>query len=185
VRDVLSPELLARMQAATREAAARMTAAHPSGLRYSFNSHSNLHKKEWCDLIELPTTAPILESIFQSKNYWVWGAGGDFSLPGTFEYQRLHRDIGKSDFPDTGGKLTIWDLPPFSVTLNFPMVDFTSDVGPIRQIPGTHTTRESPPAVEDEPEWMKLSTVLGLEAGGVVIRDLRAWHGGTPNLSDR
>ena len=40
------------------------------------------------------------------------------------------------------------------------MVDFENDVGPIRQIPGTHMTREMPPEVADEPEWMKLSTVL-------------------------
>ncbi len=55
------------------------------------------------------------------------------------------------------------------------MVDFENDVGPIRQIPGTHMTREMPPEVADEPAWMKLSTVLGLRAGGVVFRDLRAW----------
>ena len=44
-------------------------------------------------------------------------------------------------------------------------------------------TREAPPKVADEPDWMKLSTVMGLKAGGVVFRDLRAWHGGTPNVS--
>ena len=37
-------------------------------------------------------------------------------------------------------------------------------------------TREAPPKVADEPDWMKLSTVMGLKAGGVVFRDLRAWH---------
>ena len=134
--------------------------------------------------MDLPTTTPILKSIFASDNYWVWGAGGDFSLPGTFEYQRLHRDVGAGDFVDQSGRLTIWDLPPFAVTLNFPMVDFDSDVGPIRQIPGTQSTRQMPPPVSEEPTWMKLSTVLGLKAGGVIVRDLRAWHGGTPNLSD-
>ena len=30
---------------------------------------------------------------------------------------------------------------------------------------------------------MKLSTVCPAPAGSVVIRDIRAWHGGTPNLS--
>lgn len=185
VRDVLMPEQLEIMQQATAEVNAQLVAANPGLLRYSYNSHSNLHKKAWVDLVDLPTTTPILESIFHSKNYWVWGAGGDFSLPGTFEYQRLHRDLGPGDFHDPSGKLQIWDLPPFSVTLNFPMVDFDNDVGPIRQIPGTQSTRASPPLVADEPEWMKLSTVLGLKAGGVIFRDLRAWHGGTPNLSDK
>jgi hypothetical protein len=31
---------------------------------------------------------------------------------------------------------------------------------------------------------MKLSTVCPAPAGSVLIRDIRAWHGGTPNLSD-
>eukprot|EP01052_Picozoa_sp_SAG31_P047208 SAG31_NODE_9346_length_1292_cov_1.186924_2_plen_100_part_01 len=75
--------------------------------------------------------------------------------------QNLHRDIGPGDFLDPSGKIQIWDLPPYTVTINFPMVDFDNDVGPIRQIPGTQNTREAPPPVPEEPEWMKLSTVLG------------------------
>jgi len=31
---------------------------------------------------------------------------------------------------------------------------------------------------------MKLSTCCPAPAGSVLIRDVRAWHGGTPNLSD-
>jgi hypothetical protein len=31
---------------------------------------------------------------------------------------------------------------------------------------------------------MKLSTVCPAPAGSVLIRDVRAWHGGTPNLSE-
>ena len=40
------------------------------------------------------------------------------------------------------------------------------------------------PTLEEEPAWMKLSTVCPAKAGSVLIRDVRAWHGGTPNLSD-
>ncbi|MEO2183372.1 MAG: hypothetical protein ABGY43_13845, partial [bacterium] len=40
------------------------------------------------------------------------------------------------------------------------------------------------PRLMDEPEWMKLSTVCPAPAGSVLIRDIRAWHGGTPNLSN-
>ena len=39
------------------------------------------------------------------------------------------------------------------------------------------------PNLESEPEWMKLSAVCPAPAGSVLIRDVRAWHGGTPNLS--
>ena len=31
---------------------------------------------------------------------------------------------------------------------------------------------------------MRLSTVCPAPAGGILLRDVRAWHGGTPNLSD-
>ena len=55
------------------------------------------------------------------------------------------------------------------------MVDFNALNGPIRQIPGTQNTHDQPPQVGVEPEWMKLSTVMPLKAGGVIIRDLRAW----------
>ena len=89
VSDVLSPEQLQTMQNATAARIAEMTHAHPGGIRYSFNSHSNLHRQEWADLVDLPTTTPILKSIFNSDDYWCWGAGGDFSLPGTYEYQNL------------------------------------------------------------------------------------------------
>ena len=51
------------------------------------------------------------------------------------------------------------------------MVDFENDVGPIRQIPGTQNTRDPPPGIDAEPEWMKLSTVMGLKAGGVIFTE--------------
>ena len=53
---------------------------------------------------------------------------------------------------------------------------------PIRQIPGTHTNVQLPPLTGEEPEWMRLSTVVGAPAGSGVFRDHRAWHGATPNL---
>ena len=31
---------------------------------------------------------------------------------------------------------------------------------------------------------MRLSTVAPVPAGSMMIRDVRAWHGGTPNFSD-
>ena len=32
---------------------------------------------------------------------------------------------------------------------------------------------------------MKLATVCPAPAGSVLIRDVRAWHGGTPNISEQ
>ena len=57
--------------------------------------------------------------------------------------------------------------------------------GPTRQIPDTQHSRVRIPSLEEEPEWMRLSTVCPAPAGAIMIRDVRAWHGGTPNISDK
>ena len=74
------------------------------------------------------------------------------------------------------------------VTANYPLeiykdsdVGHTAFNGVTRQIPGTQHSDEIP-SLEDEPKWMKLSTTGPCPAGSVLLRDSRAWHGGTPNL---
>lgn len=171
--------------------------------RYSFGSASRsghqVHNSEWAMLIDLPTVTPILTSIFDSKDYIARGGGGEFCLPGAVDYQPLHSDMGDrrvfenkesgkefvvGSFKDPRGKLNYRDLPCPYVCCNFLMVDFTPLNGPARQIPGTQHSHEAIPGLEEEPQWMKLSTVCPATAGSVLIRDPRAWHGGTPNLSD-
>ena len=114
VRDVLEPALLARIQRAANEAILDLMADDPDcsagggagGLphRYSFGggsaSRQMLHKDEWCELIDLPTTTPILSEIFGSPDYIVGGAGGDIAMPGAIEYQGLHSDTMWSEIPD-------------------------------------------------------------------------------------
>jgi len=63
-------------------------------------------------------------------------------------------------------------------------VDSTPVNGPTRQIAGTQQSQQPIPPLDDEPEWMKLSTICPAPAGSVLIRDIRAWHGGTPNVSN-
>lgn len=87
-------------------------------------------------------------------------------------------------FKDPRGRLTYRDLPCPYVCCNYLMVDFNRINGPIRQIPGTQHSHAPIPTPDEEPEWMRLSTVCPAPAGSVVLRDVRAWHGGTPNLSD-
>lgn len=170
--------------------------------RYSFGGASltghQMHNPEWAMLIDLPTITPILTAIFGSAEYFARGGGGDFCLPGTIAYQALHSDMGDrrvidlgggrtssfGSFKDPRGILTYRDLPCPYICCNFTMVDLNEVNGPIRQIPGTQHSHERMPTLEEEPEWMKLSTVCPAPAGSVVIRDVRAWHGGTPNLSN-
>ena len=197
VRDALGADQLARMQAASERAIASLMADDPEcaagggagGLphRYSFGggsaSRHMLHVKEWCDLIDLETLTPILVEIFGSASYVVGGGGGDIAMPGAIEYQGLHSDNVWSEIPDPFGHINMRDLPAPVLTINFPMVDLTPVNGPIRQIPGSQRWRAPIPGLANEPDWMKLSTVCPAPTGCAVLRDIRAWHGGTPNLS--
>jgi ectoine hydroxylase-related dioxygenase (phytanoyl-CoA dioxygenase family) len=198
VRDALGPEQLDRMRRATERALDEMLAVDPTcaagggagGLphRYSFGSSSAsrhmMHVDEWVELVDLPTTTPILTAIFGSPNYILIGGGGDVAMPGAIEYQGLHSDNVWSELHDPTGRVSTRELPVPAVTINFPMVDLTPENGPTRQIPGTQNSRHPIPNLRDEPEWMKLSTLCPAPAGSAIFRDLRAWHGGTPNLSD-
>jgi hypothetical protein len=202
VRDALTPDQLAFLRAGCDRVIHEMMSLDRQRLgnrgshRYSFGGASltghQVHHPEWAMLMDLPTVTPILEGIFGSRDYIARGGGGDFCLPGAVEYQPLHSDMGDrqeiggftfGSFKDPRGQLTYRDLPCPFVCCNFLMVDFTRLNGPTRQIPGTQHTHAPIPALEDEPEWMKLSTVCPAPAGSVLIRDVRAWHGGTPNLS--
>jgi phytanoyl-CoA dioxygenase PhyH len=179
--------------------------------RYSYGTSSAsrqlLHEPEWASMVDLPTTTPLLSALFGGDDYWVVGAGGDLCLPGAIEYQTLHSDA-RETFELTPARLEqarrmgvelrtaadgagledrarhlVFQRTPPRVTINFLMSDLTVENGPIRQIPGTQTQPGSPPSQADEPEWMRLSTLVGAPAGAGVFRDPRAWHGATPNVS--
>lgn len=179
--------------------------------RYSYGTASAsrelLHDPVWASMVDLPTTTPILSSIFGGPGYFLRGAGGDLCLPGAIEYQNLHADV-REFFELTPARLKaaeavgiqlrrregsdeltfqtqqlIMERTPPHVTINFFMSDLTWENGPIRQIPGTQANVTKPPSLAEEPEWMRLSTLVGARAGDGVFRDNRAWHGATPNLS--
>ena len=180
--------------------------------RYSYGTSSAsrhmLHDAAWASMIDLPTTTPILSRIFATDKYRVVGAGGDLCLPGAIEYQALHSDLkeretyqlpearlrqarnlgikfkmreGSGELDHSTWQFIVERTPPM-VTINFLMTDLTWENGPIRQIPGTHSRIANPPSPAEEPEWMRLSTLVGAPAGAGVFRDSRAWHGATPNV---
>lgn len=208
IRDVLTRDQLEFLRAGVDREVRNMMAidgdraGNRGSHRYSFGSASisgqQLHNPEWAMLVHLPTVTPLVSAIFESSDYICRGGGGDFCLPGAVEYQPLHADIRDrieftdengntrtfGSFRDPRGILSLRDLPCPYVCANFLTVDFTPINGPIRQIPGTQHSREPIPSLADEPQWMKLSTVCPAPAGSVVLRDVRCWHGGTPNLSE-
>lgn len=165
--------------------------------RYSFGgssvTRSQLHRPEWQMLLDIAVVHQLVSAIFGSEDYSLRAASGDFCLPGAVHYQPLHSDIRDyvdaqqspfSAFIDPTGAMSIRDLPCPYVCVNFLPQALTPLNGPTRQIAGTQNSRQPIPTLQDEPEWMRLSTVCPVPAGGIMVRDVRAWHGGTPNLSD-
>lgn len=165
--------------------------------RYSFGgsslTRSQLHRPEWQMLLQNPVVDQLVTAIFGSDDYVLRAASGDFCLPGTLDYQRLHSDVRDwssqetspfSAFFDPEGEISIRDLPCPYVCVNFLPQDLTPLNGPTRQIPGTQKSRQPVPSLSQEPDWMRLSTVCPAPAGSIMVRDVRAWHGGTPNVSD-
>lgn len=166
--------------------------------RYSFGgssmTRSQLHRPEWQMLLEIPAVHTYLQAIFGGPDYTLRAASGDFCLPGATGYQPLHSDAADwapegimsrfSSFIDPRGRMSVRDLPSPYVCLNFLPQEVTRLNGPTRQIPGTQNSMSPIPFLDTEPEWMRLSTVCPAPAGAVMIRDVRAWHGGTPNVSD-
>ena len=101
--DALAPAQLATLRVGVDRSVAEMVADDPEmggrltarwgwePGRYSFGSTRHLHEPEFCLLIDLPTTTPVVKAIYGSDDYACWGAGGDFSIAGAVEYQPLHR----------------------------------------------------------------------------------------------
>lgn len=178
--------------------------------RYSYGTASAsrqlLHEPAWANMIDLPTTTPILTRLFGSAEYHVWGAGGDLCLPGAIEYQALHTDLRENfhismarfnqarklgidsevqdpENLDARTRQVVVERTPPMITINFLMSDLTWENGPIRQVPHTHGSAGRIPLQSEEPMWMRTSTLVGAKAGAGMIRDNRGWHGATPNLS--
>ncbi len=204
IQDMLSDAQLSTLRSGVDDVVASIVALDPDGTgnrlarRYSFGGSSStrsmLHRPEWQMLLDLDAVHAVVSAIFESDDYMLRAASGDFCLPGAVGYQPLHSDMRDfaskkespfSSFHDPRGHLNVRDLPTPYVCVNFIVSDSTPLNGPTRQIPGTHHSRAGIPTLEEEPEWMRLSTVCPAPAGAVQIRDVRAWHGGTPNVSDQ
>jgi len=203
IENILNSEQIDFLAAGCEDVIGQITALDAGGKgnrgshRYSFGgsslTRSQLHRPEWQMLLDIPAVTKLVSAIFASSDYTLRAASGDFCLPGAVDYQPLHSDIGDwvsdsktpfSAFHDPRGKVSIRDLPCPYVCVNFLPQEVTHLNGATRQIPGTQNASEPIPSLADEPEWMRLSTVCPAPAGAIMIRDVRAWHGGTPNVSD-
>jgi len=184
VQGALQSEQLQRLRRACSRVMQDIVRHDPEGLggrgpkRYSFGGSSStraqLHHAEWAELVDVPAVTQVLDAIWGSSDYACVSAGGDFCLAGAPGHQNLHSDmVGR--YAD--------EKPPM-IAVNFLVEDQTPFNGPLRQIPQTQCRhmRFAPELAEEPKEWI-LSTMCPLPAGTAIIRDLRAWHGGTPNIS--
>ncbi len=202
--DALNDEQVEVLRTGCEEVAGEIVALDAEGAgnrgpqRYSFGgsslTRSQLHHAAWQMLLDVPAMLDVVAAIFGSEDFALRAASGDFCMPGATGYQILHSDVRDfvdpanspiSSFHDPLGVMSIRDLPCPYVCVNFLPQDVTALNGPTRQIPGTQNSRLPIPSLKREPEWMRLSTVCPAPAGAIMIRDVRAWHGGTPNLTDR
>jgi len=148
--------------------------------RYSFGGSSStgsqLHHSEWAALVDVPAVTAVLDEIWGSRDYACHTAGGDFCLAGAPGHQNLHADAW---FPGCNE----WPHAP-RIAVNYLIEDQTPFNGPLRLLPGTqHRPFQEAPSIDEESAESLLSTMCPLPAGTALVRDLRAWHGGTPNLS--
>lgn len=140
--------------------------------RYTFDEYGQC--SEWQYLAHNERVLSVIRAIWKGRAFRAVSAGGDFLFPGS-DWQGLHNDSGWNGAGER--------VPPVLVA-NYYVTDVLPESGPVRQVPGTAAfplphrwTRKF------EPDWMKSALVTG-KAGYAVIRDQRAWHGGTPNTSN-
>jgi hypothetical protein len=93
------------------------------------------------------------------------------------DYQELHRDAPPL-FPEWGR-----ETPPFQLAVNFPLVDVTLDNGPLETTRGTHLLAKDEALARIHEGEIALEPIT-MNAGDVMIRDVRAIHRGTPNRTD-
>lgn len=140
------------------------------------------------DIICHPIATSVIDQLLGEGNHCNYFAS-DTPMPRS-DYQNAHCDIMPL-FPD----LSI-PLPVFSLVLNIPLVDVTEENGPLEIWPGG--THQNPDRSNHDTlnntvnphlhivraaEHMYSEKVF-MSAGSILIRDIRMWHRGTPNLSN-
>jgi ectoine hydroxylase-related dioxygenase (phytanoyl-CoA dioxygenase family) len=90
------------------------------------------------------------------------------------EYQDVHRDAPPL-FPEWGR-----ETPPFQLAVNFPLVDVYEENGPFEVARATHMLSKEEGLRRIEDGSVRLEPLL-MQAGDVMIRDVRGLHRGTPN----
>lgn len=123
------------------------------------------------EALEHPAILGVIEQILPAPQ--ITELGVDVAEPGS-RYQPLHRDFHLIP----GEELDM-------LSVGFPLVDVTPEMGPFEQVPGTHRLYYDgrvPPA-ERLPELERRVVAHCVQRGDVIIRTGAAVHRGTENRS--
>ena len=113
---------------------------------------------------------------------------GNTALPNTDQRQPTHADIGHL-WPNSAHA-----TPAYALVVNLPLVDMDASNGSTEIWPGSHLDTsvamqegDIKVAPEKLDAWSATRPPIQpkVRAGSVLIRDIRMWHGGTPNPSDQ
>eukprot|EP00438_Fugacium_kawagutii_P024557 Skav223337 [mRNA] locus=scaffold200:206294:214544:+ [translate_table: standard] len=197
VKAALAAPQLKLLKLKAPEAAAELLRQDPQRVgnrgprRYSWGgsstSHHMVHWAAWAQLLDVAPVVRTLEEVFQGE-YLAVGGGGDFVLGETDSHQRLHVDLQLEAMYDSES--------PAAVVANFVISEISCDDGPLRLVPrtqnvpmasqlakdwgyATHLQKEDSILVEKNLSYV---FVCPLSPGDVILRDMRLWHGGSPNL---
>ena len=121
---------------------------------------------------------PILERII-GDDCRMFYFSVDAPMPGS-DYQTVHGDYAPF-FPESD-----MIVPITGLVVNYPLVDVNEKNGPLETWPSTHLTPEKFYTGNHVQEAAKtLAPVKMLTPrGALIIRDVRMWHRGTPNVSN-
>jgi len=112
---------------------------------------------------------------------------GNTAVAGSGQRQPVHADSGQL-WPHLAAA-----HPPYGLVVNVPVVDISPENGSTEVWPGTQadtTITVQQGDIKLSPEVVEARRAVRpplqptVRAGGVVIRDLRLWHAGMPNLTD-
>jgi len=129
-------------------------------------------------IITNPFALQVIDAIL-GKDCRMFYFSVDAPMPGS-DYQTVHGDYAPF-FPDSDVI-----LPITALVVNYPLVNVTEQNGPLEAWPNTHLTPErmySGHQVQDAAASLDPVKML-TPKGSLIIRDIRMWHRGTPNVSN-
>lgn len=141
-----------------------------------------LFRDVWCNEVAIALSEAVLGTGVKSAFY-----SGNTALPGG-QRQPVHPDVAQL-WPD----LTV-ATPAFGLVVNLPTVDMDPENGATELWPGTHTDTsvwigEGAARIPEErlAAWRARRPPFQptVRAGSLVVRDIRLWHAGMPNRTER